>query len=259
MRVAVVGHVEWVEFARVDDRAASGRDRSRARDLGGAGRRRRRRGRPAGRLAGACALFTALGSRRARAALARRADAARSRGQGDSGRRSRRGARSRTSTTPASGRSPCSARSCVRGAVTAGCRGASSRAWTPSTSSAATPRRSGTRATARVLVASARELATLRRQGSSWTHSSGAGRTRASCTVPATSTRRRTLVVTTAGGLGGWVQPGGPFRPRAAAGPGRGHVRLRRLLRRRPDVRAGSRGSGRGRRRARGPLRGGAS
>ena len=51
------------------------------------------------------------------------------------------------------------------------------------------------------------------------------------------------IVVTTAGALGGWIRPGGPFRAAPIPGPVVGRVRLRRLLRRRADVRARRSGS----------------
>ncbi len=60
VRCAVVGHVEWVEFALVPQ-VPRPADRPRRRDEVGAGGRRLGLGAPLARLAGSCELFTALG------------------------------------------------------------------------------------------------------------------------------------------------------------------------------------------------------
>ena len=186
------------------------------------------------RLAGSCVFFTALGSdelgRRSRAEL-EQASASRSR---RFPRRSRRAAPSRTSTTPASGRSPCSseklrpARRRQQAAV-ARARGR----WTPSSSSAATPRRSGTAARPASSSPPSRELATLQEAGVQLDALVGSGEDEAELYRPGDLDPAPQVAVTTAGGLGGWLQPGGPFRLDAAPGPGRRHLRSRRLLRRR--------------------------
>jgi len=72
---------------------------------------------------------------------------------------------------------------------------------------------------ARVLVATARELATLRRAGEQVDVLVGSGedpgeRFEAGELEPAPRT-----VVTTSGGLGGWIRPGGPFRAAPLPGP----------------------------------------
>ena len=60
MRVAVVGHVEWIEFARVDRLPASG-EIVHATEAGGGGRRRCRRGECNWRASVRCQFITALG------------------------------------------------------------------------------------------------------------------------------------------------------------------------------------------------------
>ena len=72
---------------------------------------------------------------------------------------------------------------------------------------------------ARVLVATARELDDAARgRRSSSTRWSGAARTTASATSPGELDPPPRVVVTTSGSLGGWAQPGGPYR--AAPIPG---------------------------------------
>jgi ribokinase len=65
---------------------------------------------------------------------------------------------------------------------------------------------------ARVLVATARELATLRRGGVQLDALVGSGDDLAEQYAPGDLEPAPLLVVSTAGGLGGWTQPGGPFR-----------------------------------------------
>jgi ribokinase len=65
---------------------------------------------------------------------------------------------------------------------------------------------------ARVLVATARELATLRRAGVELDALVGSGDDLAEQYSPGHLEPAPQLVVSTAGGLGGWSQPGGPFR-----------------------------------------------
>jgi ribokinase len=71
---------------------------------------------------------------------------------------------------------------------------------------------------ARVLVATSRELATLARAGVELDALVGSGEDEGERYRSGDVDPPPRLVVTTAGGLGGWAQPGGPFR--AAAVPG---------------------------------------
>lgn len=72
---------------------------------------------------------------------------------------------------------------------------------------------------ARVLVATARELDTLREAGVELDALAGSGNDPAEAYRPGDLDPPPRLAVATAGGLGGWAQPGGPYR--AAAVPGR--------------------------------------
>jgi ribokinase len=71
---------------------------------------------------------------------------------------------------------------------------------------------------ARVLVATARELSTLRRSGVELDALVGSGEDMSEQFQPGDLEPAPKLVVSTAGALGGWTQPGGPFR--AAPLPG---------------------------------------
>jgi ribokinase len=64
---------------------------------------------------------------------------------------------------------------------------------------------------ARVLVATARELATLRRGAVALDALVGSGKDEAELYHPGDLDPEPRLVVTTSGALGGWAQPGGPF------------------------------------------------
>ena len=64
---------------------------------------------------------------------------------------------------------------------------------------------------ARVLVATARELATLQRGGVELDALVGSGKDEAETYRPGDLDPAPKLVVTTSGGLGGWAQPGGPY------------------------------------------------
>jgi ribokinase len=70
-----------------------------------------------------------------------------------------------------------------------------------------------------VLVASARELPTLRRGGVEIDVLVGSGEDDGERYEPGTLDPPPKIVVTTAGELGGWVRPGGPFRAVAPPGP----------------------------------------
>jgi ribokinase len=71
---------------------------------------------------------------------------------------------------------------------------------------------------ARVLVATTRELPTLREAGVQLDALVGSGEDEGELYHPGGLDPPPHVVVTTAGGLGGWVQPGGPFRPAPVPG-----------------------------------------
>src|SRR5205823_12785063 len=72
---------------------------------------------------------------------------------------------------------------------------------------------------ARVLVATARELPTLRAAGVQLDVIVGSGEDEGELYHPGELDPAPTLVVTTAARLGGWARPGGPFRPAPLPGP----------------------------------------
>jgi ribokinase len=72
---------------------------------------------------------------------------------------------------------------------------------------------------ARVLVATARELPTLRRGGVELDALVASGKDEAEKYRPGELDPEPRLVVTTAGALGGWAQPGGPFSAAPLPGP----------------------------------------
>lgn len=72
---------------------------------------------------------------------------------------------------------------------------------------------------ARTLVATARELATLQRAGEQLDVLVGSGNDVGEKYEPGDLDPAPHYVVTTSGGLGGWVNPGGPFRAAAIPGP----------------------------------------
>jgi ribokinase len=72
---------------------------------------------------------------------------------------------------------------------------------------------------ARVLVATARELATLRRGGVELDALVASGKDEAEIYHPGELDPEPRLVVTTSGALGGWAQPGGPFSAAEIPGP----------------------------------------
>jgi ribokinase len=72
---------------------------------------------------------------------------------------------------------------------------------------------------ARVLVATARELATLRRGGETIDVLVGSGGDAAERVEPGELEPGPRTIVTTSGALGGWIRPGGPFRAASPPGP----------------------------------------
>lgn len=72
---------------------------------------------------------------------------------------------------------------------------------------------------ARVLVATSRELATLKEAEVQLDALVGSGEDEGEVYRPGDLDPPPHVAVTTAGGLGGWLQPGGPFRPSPLPGP----------------------------------------
>jgi ribokinase len=218
MRVAVVGHVEWVEFARVEAVPRPG-------EIAHAFETWEE---PAGggavaavqlaRLAGSCSLFTALGSdelgRRSRVELGHFGVELRAIPEAEPTRRAftfvdENG--ERTITVLGEKLRP---------------RGGDSRLpWRELAATDAVYFVSGDAEalrharSARVLVATARELATLREGAVELDALVGSGEDEGELYRPGDLDPPPRVIVTTSGGLGGWVQPGGPFRPAPLPGP----------------------------------------
>ncbi|HEX9381078.1 MAG TPA: PfkB family carbohydrate kinase [Gaiellaceae bacterium] len=218
MRVAVVGHVEWVEFARVDAVPRPGEivHASETWEEAAGG------GAVAAvqltRLAGSCSLFTMLGAdelgRRSRAELTRLGVDVQAIPESEPTRRAFTyvdEAGERTITVLGEKLRP---------------RGGDSRLpWHELAGLDAVYFVSGDAEAlhharlARVLVATARELATVREAGVELDALVGSGEDDSEIYHPGDLDPAPRVVVTTSGGLGGWVQPGGPFRPAPLPGP----------------------------------------
>jgi ribokinase len=218
VRVAVVGHVEWVEFARVEAVPRPGEIVHALETWE----------EPAGggavaavqlaRLAGSCSLFTALGSdelgRRSRAELTRLGVEVRAIPDTEPTRRALTfvdETGERTITVLGEKLRP---------------RGGDSRLpWRELAGLDAVYFVSGDAEAlhharlARVLVATARELATLREAAVQLDALVGSGGDEGELYRVGDLDPPPGVVVTTSGGLGGWVQPGGPFRPAPLPGP----------------------------------------
>lgn len=212
MRVAAVGHVEWVEFVRVERVPGPGEivhalDTWEEPAGGGAVAAAQ-----LARLAGSCVFFTALGSdelgRRSRAELAKLGIEIRAIPEPAATRRAfthidETG--ERTITVLGEKLRP---------------RGGDSRLpWRELAGLDAVFFVSGDAEAlhharlARILVATARELPTLREAGVQLDALVGSGEDDGELYRPGELDPAPHVVVTTSGGLGGWVQPGGPFRP----------------------------------------------
>src|ERR671934_1368029 len=218
MRVAVIGHVEWVEFVRVEsvprpgeivhaletwDEAAGGGAVAAVQ---------------LARLAGSCTLFTSLGAdelgRRARAQLT---------GQGVT-------VRAMVDPSPQR-RAVCFVDDggertiTVLGDKLVPSGGDSRLPWEELDGADAVFFVSGDAEAvhaarrARVLVATSRELPTLREAAIELDVLVGSGEDEGEVYRPGDLNPPPRVVVTTAGPLGGWVQPGGPFRPAPIPGP----------------------------------------
>jgi len=212
MRVAVVGHVEWVEFVRVESVPRAGEivhalETWQEPAGGGAVAAAQ-----LARLAGSCVFFTALGAddlgRRSRSELTRLGIDVRAIPDTEPTRRAftyvdETG--ERTITVLGQKLRP---------------RGGDSRLpWRELAGLDAVYFVSGDAEAlhhsrlARVLVATARELPTLREAGVQLDALVGSGGDEGELYRPGELEPAPRMVVTTSGGLGGWVQPGGPFRP----------------------------------------------
>ena len=218
MRVAVVGHVEWVEFARVEHVPEPGEIVSVLETWEEAAGGGAVAAVQLANLAGSCLLFTALAD-------------------DELGRRSREEIEARGVTVHATG-----ARGSQRRALTH-VDADGERTITvlgdkllPSGEDGLLPWEelgrcdavyfvSGDLAALRaarrsaVLVATARELATLRRAGEQVDVLVGSGEDAAERFEAGELEPAPPIVVTTAGGLGGWIRPGGPFRAAPLPGP----------------------------------------
>jgi ribokinase len=212
MRVAVVGHVEWIEFARVETVPRPGQivhALETWEEPGGGGAVAAVQ---LARLAGSCLFFTALGAdelgRRSRAELTRLGVDVRAIPDAEPTRRAftyidETG--ERTITVLGEKLRP---------------RGGDSRLpWAELAEFDAVYFVSGDidalrhARVAGVLVATARELSTLRNSGIELDALVGSGEDEGELYHPGELDPPPRLVVTTSGSLGGWVQPGGPFRP----------------------------------------------
>ena len=162
MKVAVVGHVEWIRFARVERLPGPGEIAHSTEEWEQAGGGGGVAAIQLALLADEAHLFTALGDdelgRRSRAELEERGVHVHA-----APILARSGGRSCTWTRWGSGRSRPSGRSCVRSGATIGCRGTTSRRWMQCSSSPGTSRRCGFARRAPVLTATARDLDILRR------------------------------------------------------------------------------------------------
>jgi ribokinase len=218
VQVAVVGHVEWVEFARVDHTPGQGEIVHALETWE----------EPAGggavaavqlaNLGGSCLLFTTLAD-------------------DDLGRRSREELEARGVTVHA-GHAAGTQRRALTHVDEAGERTITvlgdkllpsgedgSLPWEELRRCAAVYFVSGDIAALRaarhspVLVATARELATLRRAALQVDVLVGSGKDEAERFEPGELDPQPHIVVTTAGALGGWIRPGGPFRAAPIPGP----------------------------------------
>jgi ribokinase len=218
MRCAVIGHVEWVEFVRVESVPKAGEivhasDTWEEAAGGGAVAAVQ-----LARLAGGCTLFTSLGAdelgRRARAQLAEQGVTVRAMADPSPQRRAvcfvdeagertiivlgdklvPNGGDSRLPWHELAGADAVFFVSGDAEAVHAGRR-------------------------ARVLVATSRELPTLRTAGAELDVLVGSGGDEGEVYRAGDLDPPPNVVVTTSGPLGGWMQPGGPFRPAALSGP----------------------------------------
>ena len=218
MKVAVVGHVEWIRFARVERLPGPGEIAHSTDDWDQAGGGGGVAAIQLALLADEAHLFTALGDDE----LGRRSRAS-SRSEAFTSMPprilARSGGRSCTWTRWGSGRSRPSGRSSARSGATIGCRGPSWPGWTRCCSSRAMSRHFGSRAAHPSLTATARDLDILRRGGVALDALIGSGEDEAERYHAGDLDPEPDLVVTTSGALGGWMQPGGPYTAAVVPGP----------------------------------------
>jgi ribokinase len=212
MRVAVVGHVEWVEFARVPAVPLPG-EIAHALETWEE---------PAGggavaavqlaRLAGSCSLFTAFGAddlgRRSRSELSRLGVEVRAIPDAEPTRRAFTyvdDTGERTITVLGEKLRPRGGDSRLPWQELRGIDGVF---FVSGDAEALQHCRE-----ARVLVATSRELPTLKEAGVQLDALVGSGEDEGEVYRPGDLDPAPHVAVTTAGGLGGWLQPGGPFRP----------------------------------------------
>ena len=219
MKMAVVGHVEWIEFLRVEAVPRPGEIVARDRGLGGAGRRRRRRGGRAG-----------AARRRARRSSASSAATSSARRAGSGSRRAGVRVHAPPSDEPQR-RGFCYVDEVGERTITViGDKprppgGDGTLPWEELddvdgvyfTAGDAEAVRQARRA--RVLVATARELPTLHAAGVELDALVASGEDDAERYQAGDLDPPPRLVVSTAGALGGWAQPGGPYKPAAPPGP----------------------------------------
>jgi ribokinase len=217
VRVAVVGHVEWVEFARVETVPRAGEIVHALETWEEAAGGGAVAAVQLTKLAGSATLFTALGGdelgRRARVQLAEQGVTVRAMADAAPQRRAfcfvdEAGERTIT----------------VLGEKLRPSGGDSRLPWHELGGADAAYFVSGddealrTARAARILVATARELPTLRSAGVYLDALVGSGEDEGELFRPGDLEPAPGLVVTTAGPLGGWAQPGGPFRPAPVPG-----------------------------------------
>jgi ribokinase len=219
VNVAVVGHTEWVEFAKVEHVPAAGEIVHALETWEEAAGGGAVAAVQLARLAGSVRFFTALGSdelgRRTRAQLE---------GQGVTVHAGTASSRHRRALTFLDGDGERTITVFGEKLLPAG--GDGSLPWEELARTDAAYFVSGDvdalrqARKARILVAAARELPTLRRGGVEIDVLVGSGEDETELYRPGDLDPAPKIVVTTAGGLGGWIQPGGPF----TAAPLPGHV-----------------------------------
>jgi ribokinase len=218
MRVAVVGHVEWVEFVRVERVPRPGEIVQALETWEEAAGGGAVAAVQLARLAGGCTLFTSLGAdelgRRARQQLTEQGVTVRAMADPLPQRRAvcfvDEGGE-RTITVLGDKLRPSGGDSRLRWQELAR---ADAAFFVSGDAEAVHAAR-----LARVLVATSRELPTLRTAAVKLDVLVGSGEDEGEVYHPGDLEPPPNVVVTTSGPLGGWVQPGGPFRPAALPGP----------------------------------------